>query len=79
MSDKDWPVDKIMYETQHYLKIWKKLRASNRGKLTTAKYYSSSHLFSLLIFSLANMQAFYHGNEAVMYWLETPVVSWGNY
>ena len=25
MSDKGWPVDKIMHETQHYLKIWKKL------------------------------------------------------
>jgi hypothetical protein len=23
MSDKGWPVDKIMHETQHYLKIWK--------------------------------------------------------
>ena len=35
-------------------------------RLATAKYYSSSHLLHspTLMFSFANTQEFYHGNEA---------------
>ena len=38
MSDKGWPVDKIIHETQHYLKIWKKLQTNIQYTLSPISY-----------------------------------------